>query len=66
MKVKELMAQLEKFPADTEVDIYAGKCCDVQPIHRVLFQPRDGDEPALVVLIDETQHACIPGRCNCV
>jgi hypothetical protein len=66
MKVSELIAELQKYPLDTDVEIYAGKCCDVQPIYRVVFQPRDGDEPALVVLIDETQQACIPGRCNCV
>jgi hypothetical protein len=64
MKVWELIKELQKFPAETEVDIYAGKCCDVQPINRVLFQPSDGDVPALVVLVDETQQICIPGRCN--
>jgi hypothetical protein len=65
MKVLELLIELQKFPNDTDVNIYAGKCCDVQPIHRVHFQPSDGDEPALLVLTDETQQFCIPGRCNC-
>ena len=65
MKVLELLTELQKFPTDTDVHIYAGKCCDVQPIHRVHFQPSDDDEPALLVLIDETQQFCIPGRCNC-
>jgi hypothetical protein len=65
MKVQELLTELQSFPLDTDVQIYAGKCCDVQPIHRVIFQPADGDEPALVVLADETQQVCIPGRCNC-
>jgi hypothetical protein len=35
MKVKELINELQRFPPDTDVEIYAGKCCDVQPIHRV-------------------------------
>ena len=65
MKVIELVAALQKFPADTDVEIYVGKCCDVQPIHRVHFQSADADNPALVVLVDETQQFCIPGRCNC-
>ena len=65
MVVRELIVKLQKFPADTEVHIYAGKCCNVEPIHRVHFQPGDSENPALVVLVDETQLDCIPGRCNC-
>jgi hypothetical protein len=65
MKVRELITELQKFSAETEVVIYAGKCCDVQPIDRIHFQPSDSDVPALVVLADETQQICIPGRCNC-
>ena len=65
MKVIELVAALQKFPADTDVEIYVGKCCDVQPIHRVHFQPADADNPALLVLVDETQRICIPGRRKC-
>ena len=64
MKVKELIAALERFPPDTDVQIYAGKCCDVQPIHQVYLDP-GGAEPPVVVLVDETQLPCIPGRCNC-
>ena len=65
MTVRELMAELHKFPADTEVTIYAGVCCDVQPIHRVHFQTSDSDSAWFVVLADETIQDCIPGRCNC-
>lgn len=65
MKVNELITELQKFPAETEVNIYVGKCCDVQSIHRVHFQPSDCDGPALVVLVDETKQICVPGRCNC-
>jgi hypothetical protein len=65
MVVKELIAELQKLPADVVVHIYAGKCCEVQLIDRVHFQPGDENEPALVVLVDETQIPCIPGRCNC-
>jgi hypothetical protein len=63
--IHELVATLPKFPPDTDVEIYVGKCCDVQPIHRVHFQPADADNPALLVLVDETQRICIPGRRNC-
>ena len=65
LKVNELVVALQTFPADADVEIYVGKCCDVQPIHRVHFQPADADNPALVVLVDETQRICIPGRRNC-
>ncbi|MGC2766244.1 MAG: hypothetical protein WB607_12140 [Candidatus Acidiferrum sp.] len=65
MKVNELIIELHKFPTEAEVNIYVGKCCDVQPIHRVHFQPSDSDGPAVIVLVDETQQFCIPGRCNC-
>jgi hypothetical protein len=65
MTVRELMAELHKFPADTEVTIYAGVCCDVQSIHRVHFQPSDSDSAWFVVLADETIQDCIPGHCNC-
>jgi hypothetical protein len=61
MKVWKLVNELQKFPNDTDVHIYTDKCCDVQPIHRVHFQPSDGDEPAMVVLVDETQQVPIPG-----
>jgi len=65
MKVQELIIELRKFPPDTDVELYAGKCCDVQPIHQVFFHPGGlGDSP-LIVLVDETQQPCIPGRCNC-
>jgi hypothetical protein len=37
------------------VHIYASKCCEVQSIDRVHFQPGDENEPALVVLVDETE-----------
>jgi len=55
MVVKELIAELQKLPADVVVHIYAGKCCEVQLIDRVHFQPGDENEPALVVLVDETE-----------
>ena len=64
MKVQELIRELQKFPPDTEVEIYAGKCCEVQPIHQVYFHPGGAEFPG-VVLVDETQQPCIPGRCNC-
>jgi len=38
MTVRQLIAELQKFPPDIEVNIYAIKGCDVQPIHRVHFQ----------------------------
>jgi hypothetical protein len=31
----------------------------------VHFQPGGENEPALVVLVDETQIPCIAGQCNC-
>jgi hypothetical protein len=65
MVVKDLIVELQKLPANTEVHIYAGKCCDVQPIERVHFQPADADNPAMVVLVDETELTGIPSRCNC-
>jgi hypothetical protein len=55
MKVSELVTELQKFSNDIDVHIYASKSCDIQPIHRVHFQPGDGDEPAIVVLVDETE-----------
>ena len=64
MKVKELINELERFPPDTAVEIFSGKCCDVQSIHQVYFD-LGGAEPPVVVLVDETQQPCIPGRCNC-
>jgi hypothetical protein len=63
MRVEELVTALHKFPVDTDVEIYVGKCCDVQPIHLVHFQPADADSPALVVLVNESQQIRIPGRC---
>ena len=39
MKVQELIRELQKFPPGTDVEIYAGKCCEVQPIHQVYFHP---------------------------
>ena len=65
MLVRELIVELQKYPSDVEVSLYVGKCCDVQPIHRVQFQPRDRDCSAFVVLVDETIQDCVPGRCNC-
>ena len=65
MLVRELIAELQKFPSDVEVSLYVGKCCDVQPIHRVQFRPCDRDCSAFVVLVDETIQDCVPGRCNC-
>ena len=61
MTVHELMAELRQFPTDTEVTIYAGVCCDVQPIHGVHFQPSDSinDIAQFVVLVDETIQDCI-------
>lgn len=64
MKVQELIAQLHKFPPDTDVELYAGKCCHLQPIHRVFFHQGGAEDPS-VVLVDETQEQCTPGRCNC-
>ena len=55
MVVKELIAELRKLPADVDVHIYASKCCEVQPIDRVHFQPGDENEPSLVVLVDKTE-----------
>jgi hypothetical protein len=64
MKVQELIRELQKFPPDTDVELFAGKCCHVQPIHKVYFHP-GGAEPPSIVLVDETEQPCIPGRCNC-
>lgn len=64
MRVKELIAALQKFPPDTDVELYSGKCCDVQPIHQVYFHPGGAEAPS-VLLVDETEATCIPGRCNC-
>ena len=65
MKVENLIAELQKLPRDVDVHMYVGKCCDVQPIHRIQFQPSDGDQTPMVILVDETEQVCIPGRCNC-
>ena len=65
MKVGELISQLQKFPLDTDVEIYTGKCCNVQPIHQAFYNVGGTDFPT-VVLVDETERPCIPGRCNCV
>jgi hypothetical protein len=65
MRVSELIAELQKFPKDTDVELYAGKRCDVQPIHQVYFHAENLDASAMVVLVDHTQQPCIPGRCNC-
>jgi hypothetical protein len=43
MTVRQLISELQKFPPDIEVNIYAIKGCDVQPIRRVHFQPSDTD-----------------------
>lgn len=64
MKVSELVSELQKFPAETEVEIYAGKCCQVQPIHQIFFHPGGAESPS-IVLVDETQQPCVPGKCNC-
>ena len=61
MLVGELILELLRYPIDIEVNIYAGKCCDVQPIHRVHFQESECDGLPFIVLVDET--ICIPGRC---
>ena len=55
MGVKGVIAELRKLPADVDVHIYASKCCEVQSIDRVHFQPGDENEPPLVVLVDETE-----------
>jgi hypothetical protein len=60
MTVRQLIAELQKFPPDTEVNLYAVKCCDVQPIHRVHFQPGDRDSSSFVVLVDETVENAVP------
>jgi hypothetical protein len=60
MTVRQLIAELQKFPPDIEVNIYAIKGCDVQPIHRVHFQPGDSDGSSFVVLVDETVENCVP------
>jgi hypothetical protein len=66
MKVKELISELQRFPPDTDVEVYAGKWCVVQPIHQVFFHPGNLEDSPLVVLVDETQQPCIAGRCNCI
>jgi hypothetical protein len=65
MTIGELIDALQKYPTGTEVSLYVGKCCDVQPIHKIHYQTRDRDDPAFLVLVDETQQICVPGRCNC-
>ena len=65
MTIQQLIAELQRFPPDTEVNIYLGKCCDVQPIHRVHFQPSESECCSFVVLVDDTVQDCVPGRCNC-
>ena len=60
MTVRQLIAELQKFPPDIEVNIYAIKGCDVQPIHRVHFQPSDSDTSSFVVLVSETAEDCVP------
>ena len=59
MLVGELILELQKYPANIEVTIYVGKCCDVQPIHRVHFQANECDGSPFVVLVDETIQVCI-------
>jgi hypothetical protein len=54
MTVRQLIAELQKFPPDIEVNIYAIKGCDVQPIRQVYFKPSDSDSSSFVVLVDET------------
>ena len=39
VKVHELIRELQKFQPDTDVEIYAGKCCNVQPLHEVFLHP---------------------------
>ena len=60
MTVGQLIAELQKFPPDIEVNLYAVKGCDVQPIHRVQFQPSDSDTSSIVVLVSETVEGCVP------
>jgi hypothetical protein len=62
MKVRELISELQRFPPNADVELYAGKCCDVQPIHQVFFHAGDLETSPLVVLVDETQQPCVPGR----
>ena len=64
MKVQELIRELQKFPPDADVELYAEKCCDVQPIHQVFFHPGGSEDEPMIVLVDESQ-PCIPGRPNC-
>jgi len=56
MTAWQLITELQKFPPDTEVNLYAVKCCDVQPIHRVHFQPSDSDTSSFVVLAVELEN----------
>ena len=60
MTIRQLIAELQEFPLDTEVNIYVGKCCDVQ----VHFQLSDseGEGSSFVVLVDETIQDCVPSR----
>ena len=60
MTVRQLIAELQKVPPDTEVNLYALKGCDVQPIHRVHYQPSDSDTSSFVVLVSETAEDCVP------
>jgi hypothetical protein len=60
MTVRQLIEELQKVPPDTEVNLYAIKGCDVQPIHRVHFQPSDRDTSSFVVLVSETVEDCVP------
>ena len=60
MTVRQLITELQKYPPDTEINLYAVKCCDVQPIHRVHFQPSDSDTSSFVVLVSETAEDCVP------
>jgi len=60
MTVLQLITELQKFPPDTEINLYAATCCDVQPIHRVHFQPSDSDTSSFVVLVSETVEECVP------
>jgi len=63
VKVHELISELQKFPPDADVELYAGKCGYVQPIHQVYFHP-GGSEVRSVVLVHETQQPCRAGQCN--
>ena len=64
MLVGELTLELQKYPPDIEVTMYVGKCCDVQPIHRVHYQGRECDGSPFIVLVDETIQVSRAHRCN--